>query len=397
MKILHVIGSLSPSDGGPPEASRQLAKGYRKIGVEIEIACLDLPSAPFLSELSCPVHALGPARLGIYRLSPRLLRWLHANACRFDGIVMQGIWTYPGVAVRFAARRAGKPYCVFPHGALDPWFNRQYPLKHLKKLLYWPIQYPVLRDAAAVFFTTEMERDLAATSFRPSRWNGIPVPYGIGEPEGNPAAQIEAFFAAMPELRDRRFLLFLGRIHEKKGCDLLVEAFARIAAEFPDVDLVVAGPDQVGLLAKLRQSADRLGVGPRIHWPGMLSGDRKWGALRSADAFVLPSHQENFGISVVESLAAGRPVLISNQVNIWPEIRKDEVALVDDDSLDGAERLLRRWLTLPEAERRAMAERAYPCFAKRYSMSRAARVIQEFFESRQKPPRRDPSIGAESA
>jgi glycosyltransferase involved in cell wall biosynthesis len=111
----------------------------------------------------------------------------------------------------------------------------------------------------------------------------------------------------------------------------------------------------------------------------MLSGDLKWGALRASDAFVLPSHQENFGISVVESLAAGRPVLISNQVNIWPELEEERVALVDDDALEGTERLIRRWLTLPEAERKAMAARSNRCFGKRYSMKGTALAINDLF------------------
>ncbi|MFZ0692016.1 MAG: glycosyltransferase, partial [Acidobacteriaceae bacterium] len=337
------------------------------------------PDAPFLSALPFPVHALGQRWLGRFGLSPRLWRWLRQNASRFDGIVMNGIWVFPDVAVRAAARRSGKPYAVFPHGALDPWFNKKYPLKHLKKLLYWPFQYPVLRDARAVLFTTAIERDLASTSFRPNHWNSLPVSYGISEPGGDHPLQIESFLSSVPQLRDRRYLLFMSRLHEKKGCDLLLHAFIRLAAEFPQIDLVIAGPDQVGLQGKLQQIAAEKKLADRVHWPGMLTGDRKWGALRAADAFVLPSHQENFGIVVAESLAAGRPVLISNQVNIWPDIQADGAGLVDDDTLEGTERLLRRWLELPPVERAAMATRAHACFAMRYSMERAAASIKALF------------------
>ncbi len=379
MKILHVIGSLSPADGGPPEAVRQLARAYLSIGVEVEVVCQDPPNAPFLSEVTFPVHALGQRWLGRFGLSPRLWRWLHQNASRFDGIVMNGLWIFPDIAVRAAARRSGTPYLVFAHGALSPWFRDKYPLKHLKKLLYWPFQYPVLRDARSVLFTSSMERDQATSSFKPNRWTATVVPYGITEPEGDPCCQIQALFAQMPLLRGRRYLLFLSRLHEVKGCDLLLGAFARIAPAFQDVDLVMAGPDQVGLKAALQQSCAELGIADRVHWPGMLKGEVKWGALRSADAFVLPSHTENFGVVIVESLAAGRPVLISNQVNIWPDIQADGAGLVDDDTLEGTERLLRRWLELPAAERAAMASRAYACFVERYSMERAAASIKILF------------------
>lgn len=357
-----------------------MARGYAQIGIDVEVACQDEPDAPFLASLKFPVHALGQRWLGRFGLSPRLWTWLHANAPRFDAIVMNGIWIFPNMAVRSAALAAGKPYAVFTHGALDPWFNQKYPLKHLKKILYWPFQYPVLRDAARVFFTSASERDLAATSFRPNQWTPQVVPYGASDPDGDPEDQIEAFYGKFPALRGRRYLVFLGRLHQKKGCDLLVRAFGTVAASAPDLDIVMAGPDQVGWQATLQQMAAELGIAGRIHWPGMLTGDLKWGALRAADAFVLPSHQENFGIAVAESLAARRPVLISNQVNIWPEIQEEGVGLVDDDTQEGTERLLRRWLSLTPAERDTMAARCHPTFLRRYSMKETTLAIRAVFE-----------------
>ena len=380
MHILHVISSMSPADGGPPKAVRQLVEAYVEIGDSIEVACQDDPDEPYLADIPCPVHALGPSFLGRYGLSPRLWRWLHSNAHRFDGIVMNGIWTFPGLAVSSAARRARTPYGVFVHGGLDPWFNRTYPLKHLKKLLYWPLQHAVLRDAQAVFFTTRTERDLAQTSFSPSRWKSVVVPYGINDPEerrkaperaradgverrrlrrGRPAEQIEEFYRRLPALRDRGFLLFLGRLHEKKGCDLLLQAFARTAASAPEVDLVIAGPDHAAMQGKLQHLAEKLGIASRV----------------------LPSHQENFGIAVVEALAVGRPVLISNQVNIWRDVESDAAGLVDDDTVDGTERLLRRWFHFPAPERKAMGVRARDCFVSRYAMNRAAVAINRIFHS----------------
>jgi len=384
MHILYVIDSFSPATGGPPEAVRQLIKATRATGTHVEVVCLDRPDAKFLLDLGCPVHALDQSFLGRYAFSPRLWRWLRANAGRFDGIIMNGVWTFPGFALRSAARRARRPYGIFVHGALDPWFNRRYPLKRLKKLFYWPMQYAVLRDAAAVFFTTKTERDLARTSFRPNHWKSVVAPLGIVEdehPRQDPAREIEAFYGALPELRGRRFLLFLARLHEKKGCDLLIEAFARVAAAAPEMHLVVAGPDQVGMQAKLESRAEQLGIAARVHWPGMIGGEVKWGALRACDALVLPSHQENFGVSVAEALLAGRPVLLSYPVNIWPEIENDGVGLADDDTLKGTVRLLQRWFSLPAAEQAAMAARAQPCFAARFSLERTAATINEVFSS----------------
>lgn len=399
MNTLHIIDSLSPATGGPPEAVRQLAKAYLEVGARMEVLCTDDPSEPFLADIRCPVHAVGQSFLGRYRFSPRLWRWLRENSGRFDGIVMHGIWSFSGVALRFAARRTGVPYGIFVHGALDPWFYRKYPLKHFKKSLYWPVQYPVFRDALGVFFTAESERDLAKSSFRPNTWNSVVVGLGIINPEvarADPAGEIEIFYRRFPELRGRRYLLFLARLHAKKGCDLLVEAFGRIAATVPDVDLVIAGPDQEGMQSNLERMAEQAGIANRIHWPGSIDGNLKWGALRACDAFVLSSHSENFGIAVVEALAVGRPVLISNQVNIWPEIERDKAGLVDDDTLEGTERLLRRWLDLLPEERDAMAARARPCFQAHFTMNRTAQAIEQLFSSAAPPLGKNDGINGDS-
>ena len=382
MNVLHVIGSLSPREGGPPEVTRQLARSYLEGGDTMEVVCQDPPGSAFLNDLPCPVHALGQRLAGRYGLSPRLWAWLKNNIARFDAVVMQGIWTFPGVAVRIASRKTGVPYAVFPHGALDPWFNRKYPFKHFKKLIYWPIQYAVLRDAKAVFFTSRLEPDLAKTSFTPNKWNTVIFPNGIYEPASDPAETIETFYRAYPSLRNRRYFLYLARIHEKKGCDLLLKAFARIAATAPDFDLVIAGPDQDGYKAELEGLAVELNIADRIVWPGIIANDLKWGALRAAEAFILPSHQENFGIAVVESLAAGRPVLISNQVNIWRDIKDGGVGLVDDDTIEGTERLMRGWLNLSRAEHGAMSSRAHPFFQSHYSIKDGARTISETFDAK---------------
>jgi glycosyltransferase involved in cell wall biosynthesis len=384
MRILHMIDSFSPDRGGPPEAVRQLLRAYADEGAAPEVVCLDSPDEAFLSDLPGKVHALGESYFGRFAFSPRLWRWLRSHAGEYDAIVMNGIWTFPGLALYWAARRAGKPYGIFVHGALDPWFSREYPLKYLKKLVYWPLQYAVLHGAKAVFFTTGVERDLAKTSFQPNEWNSVVVPYGILGPKDSlehRAEQVEAFYGKLPAVRGRRYLLFLARMHEKKGCDLLLQAFAELRAMAPEVDLVIAGPDHDGMQSRLIEMADGLGLSGRVHWPGILGGDVKWGALRACDALVLPSHQENFGVAVVESLAAGRPVLISQQVNIWPEIEADGVGLADEDTLKGTLRLLSRWFALPEKERKAMADRTGPCFNARFSMRETASVINSALAS----------------
>ncbi len=385
-KYLHIIASVDPVQGGPIEAIRQFAQTAKRQGYHPEIVSLDDPQASYVAECPVPVHALGPGGGG-YRRSAQLIPWLQKNAAQYDAIVLDGLWTYSSFGAYLGLKKMGVPYVVFTHGMLDPYFNR-FPLKRFKKNLYWSwAERRVLRDARAVCFTCDEERLRARRSFRPYRCREAVTPLGIADPAGNAGEkerQRNAFLHEFPQLRNKRVLLFLGRIHTKKGCGLLIEAFASVAAHDPNLVLVMAGPDQQGWSAALQARAAQLGVADRITWPGMLTGDLKWGAFHAAEAFALPSHQENFGIAVAEALACGIPVLLSNKVNIWREIERDGAGFVDDDTADGATRLLKKWVSLTAAEREAMGARARSCYLSRFEIERAAAQFLRILEDKER-------------
>ncbi|MDB5539298.1 MAG: hypothetical protein JWQ89_1025 [Devosia sp.] len=346
-----------------------------------EIACLDPADAQWLVDFPLPVHAGGPASGskrsgGRYGWSWAFVGWLRENCWRYDAIIVNGLWNFTTLGFVLAGRGRGTPYVVFTHGMLDPWFKATYPLKNMLKQLFWLFaDGVVVNRASAVLFTSEEERRLARGAFRPYRARERVVAYGSGDaPDGAPA-QLAAFRSVVPGLGERRYLLFLSRIHPKKGADLLIGAFARVAADEPGLDLVIAGPDQVGLRDTLHRQADRLGLSGRVHWPGMLQGDAKWGAFRGAEAFVLPSHQENFGIAVAEAMAAGTPVLISNKVNIWREVEAAGAGLVEEDSVEGIHRLLSGFLALAPDERRQMSKAARSAYERHFSADNGAREL----------------------
>jgi glycosyltransferase involved in cell wall biosynthesis len=376
VRILHVIHSVDPRGGGPIEGIRQLSAPMVALGHRVEVLSLDRPGTPWPGAL--PFHPIGNGRAG-FGYARGVVKWLVDHAGDYDVTLVNGLWQYGGVAVRSAAQRTRQPYGVFTHGMLDPWFKRRYPLKHLKKWLYWPWgDYRVVRDAAAVFFTCEQERRDARDSFWLYRAKEKVLGFGITPPPDDAAGQLAAFHTRFPALAGRRLLLFLGRVHEKKGCDLLLRACARTLA---DLHLVMAGPAD-GLYAEdLKRLAKKLGLAERVTWTGMITGEVKWGAFRAADAFVLPSHQENFGISVVEALACRCPVLISDKVNIWREITEDGAGLAEDDTQEGTDRLLARWLALPAAERPAMAGRAQACFERHFQAEGVARHLLDMLQS----------------
>lgn len=376
-RILHVICSVNPVGGGPIEGLKQMAAVNISHGHQVEVVCLDSPSAPWVKSCPLPCHAVGPSWFG-YSYSPRLVPWLRANRHRYDVVIVNGIWQYSSFGVWRALHDTPTPYFVFTHGMLDPWFKRTYPLKHLKKWLYWPwAEYRVLRDATAVLFTCEEERRLARQSFWLYRCDEFVVNYGTAGPKGDSEVQRRLFLEKFPHLAGKRCLLFLGRVHIKKGPDILFQALAEALKAGPenlthDLHLVMAGPFDHAYGAKMVRLAAKLGLDSRVTWTGMLTGDLKWGAFYSADAFILPSHQENFGIAVAEALACGVPVLVSNQVNIWREIQHDAAGLVDTDDLAGTRRLLERWLAMSREQQETMRTNAKATFARRFHVDQTA-------------------------
>jgi glycosyltransferase involved in cell wall biosynthesis len=368
MHILHVIRTLDPGWGGPVEGLRNLAEQAMELGHDLEVVCPDDPGSSWLSSWKPKVHPVGPARLGRYGFAAGLDRWLAGNLARFDVVVVHSIWMHFSFAVWKATRRVEIPYFLFIHGALDPWFKRNYPGRHIKKTLYWKLfEHKVLRDAERVLFTTTEEMILADRAFLPWKCRPEVSGYGIARP-GLPDVP-RALAETHPLLANRRFVLFLGRIHEKKGIDLVLRAFAASKSSLPNTALVIAGSGDTNILADLRQLASCLGIAGDVVWAGPLYGDAKWSTLRAAEAYILPSHQENFGISVVEALACGVPVLVSDKVNIWREIQSENAGFVAPDDVAGTVRLLNQWAALSPADRCEMALNAQRCFENHFDIA----------------------------
>lgn len=368
MKLLRVIHSLNAHGGGPTEGIRQITPLLEKHDVHTTVVSLDCPDSVCLKEQPFIAHGLGPGLTG-YGFRRGLPNQIRDLALGHDAVIIHGLWQYHAFATWFALHRTQIPYFVYPHGMLDPWFKRAYPLKHLKKLLYWYFaDYRVLRDAQAVLFTTESERLLARESFPCYQVREKVVGYGTSLPSGSPSSQLDSFYTQFPQLRNQRLLLFMGRIHPKKGLDLLLVAFSRVAVVDPLLHLVIAGPDQVGLQQILEQFAISLGISNRITWTGMLTGDVKWGAYRAAELFCLPSHQENFGIVVAEALATGTPVMIATPVNISQDVYDYSAGLVHPDNEAGTSAALHSWLALPKDQQLLFSRNAKRLFDAKYNL-----------------------------
>lgn len=386
IRRLRIISGVDPREGGPIEGIRQQAPHHAAAGVEEHVVSLDPPDAPWVRDFPLKLFACGwpMAQSGGWRhrlpwrrygYSPHLVPWLRAHVHEYDQVVVHGLWNYATMAARRVLVGAKVPYVVFSHGMLDPWFKRTFPLKSaLKQVFWWFNEGPLLNNAGYVLFTSEEEKIGARQSFRPYRVRERVIGYGTSDPVGDPAVQTAAFRALVPDLH-RPYLLYLSRIHPKKGCDLLIDAFAEVCGDRDDLDLVMAGPAEPELLKTLQARAAARGVADRIHWPGMMRGDAKWGSFRNAVAFVLPSHQENFGIVVAEAMACGLPVLITDKVNIWREVEGCGGGLVANDDPEGIARLLRGLSALSDDERAEMGRRARAGFLDMFEVGKAAETI----------------------
>jgi len=377
MNILQCVGDIDPALGGSVEAARQLAIALHRLSHRADLVTLRRPQPDWIAAWPGAVHCAGPARTK-YLYSPNLHKWIAQQAPNYDAIVIHGLWRYTSVGVWRGLRGHNVPYFVFAHGMLDPYFKRAFPAKHLQKAACWlAAERRVLRDAKAVLFTCAEERLRARRTFWPYSCRERVVGLGIARPEGDLTAQKREFYASFPQLAGKRLALFLARIHPKKGCDLLIRAFARVASKDPQLHLVMAGPDECGWKAELEHLAAQLAIRNRIVWTGPLYGGVKQGALGAAEVLALPSHTENFGISVVEAMACGVPVLVSNQVNIWREIESDGAGLAAPPDVEGITALFERWLGIPAPARLQMRANATRSFSRRYELEHFARGFIE--------------------
>jgi glycosyltransferase involved in cell wall biosynthesis len=396
-KLLQLISSMDPVAGGPCQGIRNLKPRLSDQGHTVEVVCLDDPNSSYLACETLPIQALGPGK-GPWCYHSALRPWLKKNLPRFDAVILNGLWQFPGfVLSRLAGCQNAPPYYVFPHGMLDPWFQlaRGRRLKAIRNWFYWKlVEQQVIHRAEALLFTSAEEMRLARDTFRPYQpKREINVGFGVSEPlERTPALQL-AFEQRCRGLGGRSYLLFLGRIDPKKGVDILIQAFAAVyGSKFdpqkPSTCLVIAGPGMDGKFGrKMFELAHQTCPPGSVLFPGMLMGEAKWGALYGAEACVLLSHQENFGLAVVESLSCGTPVLISNQVNIWREIQQDEAGLVEGDTLSGAEQLLRRWQSRLPEENIKMRRAAQDSYGNRFGIALAAQNLLKVLEEPAARPR----------
>jgi glycosyltransferase involved in cell wall biosynthesis len=360
MNILHVISTLDPAAGGTTSVLAGLVRHQGFAGQTVEVCTTDRghPSSKRLGAKSvvgvlnnaAEVHSFA-VDVAPLLYSRFMASWLRDNIVRFDVVHIHGVYRFPMVYAAHCAHTQAVPCIVCPHGSLDPYLFRRSSTSVLLKRLYerW-FALPMLNAAGAIHYTSEDERKRA--SFLRLRAPSFIVANGIDWDRFEQLPRRGAFRAGLG-IGAAPLALFLGRVNFKKGLDLLVPAFAKLRRLHPDAHLAIVGPDNEGYGARVRQWIRDCGLEQWVHLVDRLDGPEVLQAYVDAEVFVLPSYTENFGMAVVEAMACGTPVVISDQVNIHHAVRDASAGLVTRCDIDEIAEAMAALLS-DEARRQAM-------------------------------------------
>jgi glycosyltransferase involved in cell wall biosynthesis len=309
---------------------RQLAGSLARSGIKTHVATTD-DNGPEKLQVRHgePVLQEGvtywyfPRQLRFYTFSWPLSVWLSQHVAEFDLLHIHALFSFAALPASYWAIRRGVPYIVRPLGTLNEW-GMMHRRPWLKRASFHLVERRILEHAALVHYTSHQERHEAETL----GVNGVSAVIPNGLPDSLPGGFAGAFRRRHPQLRGRRIILFLSRLDPKKGLDLLLRAFADARRQAPDATLVIAGDGHDQFAEQLKTETRRLGIAEDVLWTGFLTGDDKQAAFADAVMYVLPSYSENFGLAVAEAMAAGLPVVVSDQVGIHGDIADAEAGLV---------------------------------------------------------------------
>ena len=386
MKVLHVVGGLGPVYGGPSRVVKDISRSLQRLGVEVHVATTN---ANGFSNLTVPLgqpvvedgvtvwyfHRPVCSANYSYTFSWHLTLWLATNVQRFDFVHIHGLFVYAALPASSFARRWRVPYAVTPHGILGRWGMRnRRPV--LKWLSYQLIERRCLRGAAFIHFTSEAEKQQAQRLDFGTR--GVIIPPGLDLTNYDHLPGRNELHTLYPQLAGRPTVLCLGRLHPIKGLDLLLPAWKEVCAQIPQAMLVIAGDGASSYVAQIRQQVAELALSENVLFSGFVSGETKMCLLAGCDLFVMPSYHESFGLSVVEALTCGRPVVVSDQVAIHREVVAAEAGLVVSCQVEVlADALVQ--LTGDAFLRHRLGENGRRLAQAQFSMMATARALQEAY------------------
>ncbi len=345
MNILYLTPAYYPAFkfGGPIESDYQLNVALVKKGINIDVMTTncglednkDIKTNQWINTNGIRVKYFPYFTNESYTFSPKFFLTVLREIRNYDLIHISAFWNFQALAGSLVSIISKKPYLISPRGVLyEEAINSE--SKQLKKLYFSLVARHCLSHAKAIHFTTEDERENVADFIKTYVNNkALVVPNGIDLSRYNKLPEKGLFKAKYPVLADKRFILFLSRINKQKGLEILVEAFKKLADIDDKIFLVIAGPDNDDYTRHVKKILMHNGLFEKTLFTGMLVGEDKYSALVDSEVFVLPSYFENFAMSVVEAMACGVPVVISNKVGIYREVEKFKAGIVvKNDPID---------------------------------------------------------------
>jgi glycosyltransferase involved in cell wall biosynthesis len=385
MRVLHVIPSISPVRGGPSQAVIEMVSALCQTGIEAEILTTNDHGANLLDiKLHQRILYEGAPTWVFPRYSPNLhaIRefafsksftvWLWHHICDYDLVHIHAIFSYPSTVAMAIARIKGVPYIVRPLGQLCNWSLQQSARK--KRAYLRLIEQNNLCHSAALHFTSIQEQTEAQALLidRPS----FVLPHGIiiPKPLDNARLLLRQQLHLPP---DEPIILFLSRLHPKKGLDYLIPALGQLKLE--RFTFLLAGSGDAAYEVDVSQLITSAGLQPRVRRLGLVAGDFKQLLLQGADLFVLTSHSENFGVAVLEAIAAGLPVVVTSGVALATVVAEKEIGVVTELDVETIAKALMYCLHDPEASE-AMGRRAKEFVYEQYSWETIAQQMKMMYE-----------------
>lgn len=376
IKILRIIPSLDPIFGGPSKTIFDSSFMLTKKGFKVDILTGEqkgsskknnIKNINMFKSNKIKIINKGKHSLGVYCFNLAQFKWLRKNRYKYDYTIVHGLWQFTTLMARILLK---KKYFVFIHGQLDPWFKENF-FKKIKKQIYWFLfEKKNLLNSKSILVTSKGEKSSLDKTF--VNTNGIKkivIRYGIFKPKINKKKVLAKFYKKFPKLKNKNFYLFLGRFHEKKGCETLIKSAKLIEQEFKD-KILLAGPQNgTNYERKIKKLSINYNLNKKIIFSDMLTNEIKWGAILASKAMVLSSHGENFGVSLVESMSLGRPVLTTNKVNIYKEILIDKAGFIANDNVNDFSNILKKFNKLKKDELKILSNNAHRCFTKNFDLS----------------------------
>ena len=386
LRILSIISTLDPKSGGPAKTIIDQNIFFSRVKkYQAKIISLDckhyipkyfrsyknisyFPRNSFFSKFKL----LGINR---YPIQLNFLNWLIKNKNNYDIFILHGIWDFKNLIARLFIKNK---YYVFLHGTLNPYERKSF-FKYLKKKIYWfLIEKKNLLNAKAVLFTTKEEKKLNNNTFvNTDGLNKLVVDYAIVLEKYNTSACSTKFFKTYTFLKNKKYYLFMGRIDPKKGCDILLRSIHLLGNKFKS-SLVFAGDDNNSTGEALKRLVVELNLQEKVFFLGHIIDEVKSGALINCKAMLLCSHDENFGISLVESLGFGKPVLTTYKVNTYKNILAYKAGYVANDNAKSFCKIINKFENLNLKQKKLMSKNARNCFNENFNLLNKKYFIPDF-------------------